>query len=97
VALQAGLLVAFKQLVPEHTISIFKGVVKIRVKHFPVLFLLANTISGPLFGTDVAVVLAWIGFLSSWIYLRFYKRTFPDLGSNQAPSLKGDASETFAL
>lgn len=97
VALQAGFLVAFKQLVPEHTVTLFKGIVKIRVKHFPALFLLVNTLSGPLFGTDVAVVLAWLGFLAGWSYLRFYKCSFPDLERNQAPSLKGDASETFAI
>lgn len=97
VALQAGFLVAFKQLVPEHTVTVFKGIVKIRVKHFPALFLLVNTLSGPLFGTDVAAVLAWLGFLAGWSYLRFYKRSFPDLERNQAPSLKGDASETFAI
>lgn len=97
VALQAGFLVAFKQLVPEHTVTLFKGVVKVRVKHFPALFLLVNTLSGPIFGTDVAAVLAWLGFLSSWTYLRFYKRSFPDLGSNQAPSLQGDASEIFGM
>ncbi|KAF8252293.1 DUF1751-domain-containing protein [Wilcoxina mikolae CBS 423.85] len=97
VALQAGFLVALKQLVPEHTVTLFRGIVKVRVKHFPALFLLVNTLSGPIFGTDVTAVLAWLGFLSSWTYLRFYKRSFPDLGSNQAPSLKGDASEIFAI
>lgn len=97
IALQAGFLVAFKQLVPEYTVTIFKGIIKIRVKHFPAIFLLLNTLSGPIFGTDVAAVLAWLGFLSSWTYLRFYKKSYPDLGSNQSPCLKGDASETFAM
>jgi membrane associated rhomboid family serine protease len=32
VGLQAGFLVAFKQLVPEHTVTIAKGMIKIRVK-----------------------------------------------------------------
>lgn len=45
----------------------------------------------------MAVVLAWLGFLAGWSYLRFYKCSFPDLERNQAPSLKGDASETFAI
>lgn len=97
VALHAGFLVAFKQLMPEHTVAIFRGIIKVRVKHIPALFLLVNTLSGPIFGTDVAAILAWLGFLASWTYLRFYKRSFPDLGSNQAPSLTGDASETFAI
>ena len=89
---------AFKQLVPEHTVTILKGVIKIRVKHFLAIFLTANTISGFAFGTDTALVLAWLGFMTSWTYLRFYKRQ-PDLsGTNTGGSvLRGDASETFAF
>ncbi|KAL8851660.1 MAG: hypothetical protein Q9221_003391 [Calogaya cf. arnoldii] len=98
VALQGAFLVAFKQLVPEHTVTLLKGAVKIRVKHFPSLFLAANTLSGIILGTDTALVLAWVGFMTSWTYLRFYKRQ-PDLstagtGDNQ---LRGDASETFSF
>lgn len=98
VAIQGSFLVAFKQLVPEHTVTIFKGLVKTRVKHFPALFLLLNTISGVIFGTDVAAVLAWLGLLTSWTYLRFYKRQ-PDLTGTSTDGLgiKGDASETFAF
>jgi hypothetical protein len=74
-------------------------VVKIRVKHFPAIFLITNTISGFIFFTDTAAILAWLGFLSSWTYLRFYKPQ-PDLspastGGNS--SIRGDASETFAF
>jgi hypothetical protein len=97
VALQAGFQVAFKQLVPEHTITFFKGIVKIRMKHFPALFLLLHTLSGLLIGRDVQAILAWLGFFSSWSYLRFYKQSYADLSTSQAPSLKGDASETFAI
>ena len=98
VALQGAFLVAFKQLVPEHTVTILQGVVKIRVKHFPAIFLAANTISGVAIGTDTALVLAWAGFLTSWVYLRFYKRQ-PDLSGTGTDSggVKGDASETFAF
>lgn len=98
VALQAAFLVAFKQLVPEHTVTILKGVVKIRVKHFPSIFLVANTLSGFLLGTDTALVLAWLGFLTSWTYLRFYK-TQTDLSgaSTGGVKIRGDASETFAF
>jgi membrane associated rhomboid family serine protease len=98
VAIQASFLVAFKQLVPEHTVTIFKGLVKMRVKHFPALFLLLNTLSGILIGTDTAVVLAWLGILTSWTYLRFYKQQ-PDLTgtSTNGLGIKGDASETFAF
>jgi membrane associated rhomboid family serine protease len=98
VSLQASFLVAFKQLVPEHTVAILRGFVKVRVKHFPAVFLLLNTISGLVFGTDTAAVLAWLGLLTSWSYLRFYKRQ-PDLTGTSTSGLgiKGDASETFAF
>ncbi|GES61030.1 rhomboid family protein [Aspergillus terreus] len=98
ISIQASFLVAFKQLVPEHTVTIFKGLVKMRVKHFPALFLLLNTISGVLFGTHIAAVLAWLGLLTSWTYLRFFKRQ-PDLTGTSTDGLgiKGDASETFAF
>jgi len=98
IAIQAAFLVAFKQLVPEHTVTILKGAVKVRVKHFPAIFLLANTISGVVFFTDTAAILSWLGFLTSWTYLRFYKRQ-PDLsGTNTGGStLRGDASETFSF
>ena len=97
-ALQGAVLVAFKQFVPEHTVTILKGVIKIRVKHFPAIFVLANTISGIVIGTDTALVLAWAGFLTSWVYLRFFKKQ-PDLSGTDTNglTLKGDASETFAF
>lgn len=98
VTLQAAFLVAFKQLVPEHTVAIFKGLIKMRVKHFPAVFLLVNSISGILFGTDTAAIFAWVGLITAWTYLRFYKRQ-PDLSGTATGSqgLRGDASETFAF
>ena len=98
VALQGAFLVAFKQLVPEHTVTILKGIIKIRVKHFPAIFLAANTISGLVVGTDTALVLGWVGFFTSWTYLRFYKKQIELSGSSTGgPAIKGDASETFAF
>lgn len=70
-----------------------------RVKHFPAIFLLANTISGLLFGTETAMILAWFGFLTSWVYLRFYRRS-PSLTAattGETPYTRGDASDTFAF
>ncbi|KAF3910542.1 hypothetical protein ABW21_db0201151 [Orbilia brochopaga] len=96
-AFQAGFLVAFKQLVPEHTVTLFKGIIKMRVKHFPAVFVLLNLISGIILGTDVAAVLSTTGFLISWVYLRFYKKQYVDLSTSQPVSLRGDASETFAF
>jgi membrane associated rhomboid family serine protease len=98
IALQAAFLVAFKQLVPEHTVTILKGLIKIRVKHFTAIFLVVNTISGVFYFTTGPAVLSWLGFFASWTYLRFYKPQ-PDLtgtGSG-AGTARGDASDTFAF
>jgi len=98
-ALEAAFLVAFKQLVPEHTVSLFKSAIRIRVKHFPAIFVLLNTISGPLLGTDTALFLGWFGFLTSWIYLRFYRvsPTLATTGTGDGAVIRGDASDTFAF
>ena len=75
-----------------------KGVAKIRVKHFPSIFLLANTLSGIIFGTDTALVLAWLGFFTSWTYLRFFKaQTDLSEAGTGSGRIRGDASETFAF
>ncbi|KAH7117102.1 eukaryotic integral membrane protein-domain-containing protein [Dendryphion nanum] len=99
IAIQAGFLVAFKQLVPEHTVAIAKGLIRMRVKHFPAIFLLTNTVSGIILGTETAMFLAWFGFFTAWTYLRFY-RTSPSLSSaatGDGSVIKGDASDTFAF
>ncbi|KAK7203883.1 eukaryotic integral membrane protein-domain-containing protein [Myxozyma melibiosi] len=112
VALQSGFLVAFKQLVPEHAVVLFRGLIKIRVKQLPAIFLLVNTIIG-LFGGRVKAMLTWAGFFTSWIYLRFYRvsnlpfdndlYTASSPGGLPAPvtaeptTTKGDASDTFSL
>lgn len=100
VALEAGFLVALKQLVPEHTVSLFKGALRIRIKHFPALFTLANIISGPLLGTDTAFWLSLFGFLTGWIYLRFFRITeisSVNAEDGEVTTMKGDASDTFAF
>lgn len=68
------------------------------MKHFPAVFLAANTASGIVLGTDTALVLAWVGFMTSWTYLRFYKKQ-PEIStaSTSDTELRGDASETFAF
>lgn len=97
VALQAGILVAFKQLVPEHTVTLHKSVLKIRVKHFPILFVLITIVTAPFFGNYSTISYAILGFLTGWVYLRFYKSNIPDLGAQMLVPRRGDASETFAL
>jgi hypothetical protein len=91
--------VSFKQLVPEHTVAIAKGLVRMRVKHFPAIFLLANTLSGLIIGTETAMFLAYFGFMTAWVYLRFF-RVSPSLSSaatGDGSVIRGDASDTFAF
>lgn len=100
-ALSASFLVALKQLIPEHTVSLFKSLLRVRIKHFPALFVAANVLSGPLLGTHTALWLSLFGFLTGWIHLRFYR--ISDLGASESATggegarMRGDPSETFAF
>lgn len=97
VPIQISFLVAFSQLVPAHTVTLFRGILSLRVPRFPLVYMGIVTILSltPLL-SSAAFWLAFFGFLTSWTYLRFYKIVFPDLESSKA-SLRGDASETFAF
>ncbi|EMC95151.1 hypothetical protein BAUCODRAFT_35143 [Baudoinia panamericana UAMH 10762] len=97
-ALEAGFLVSLKQLVPEHTVSLFRNTVRVRIKHFPAIFTLANIVSGPLLGTWTALWLSLFGFLTSWIYLRFYRITeLTSTATGESAKMRGDASDTFSF
>ena len=97
--LQISFLVAFSQLVPAHTVTIFRGILSLRVPRFPLLYIgLVTLLALSPILTAASFFLALYGFLTSWTYLRFYKTVFPDLdSSNQPASLRGDSSETFAF
>lgn len=99
IPLQISFLVAFSQLVPAHTVTLFRGILSLRVPRLPLLYigLVALLAMTPLL-TSASLFLAIFGFVTSWTYLRFYKTVFPDLDSSTQPaSLRGDASETFAF
>jgi len=98
IPLQISFLVAFSQLVPAHTVTLFRGILSLRVPRFPLLYIaLVTALSLTPLLTSASLFLAVFGFLTSWTYLRFYKTVFPDLDSSQPTSLRGDASETFAF
>jgi hypothetical protein len=69
-----------------------------RVPRFPLIYLGVVTLLAltPILSV-ASVLLAFIGLLTSWTYLRFYKTVFPDLDLSQPTSMHGDASETFAF
>ncbi|OLL26032.1 Rhomboid-like protein 19 [Neolecta irregularis DAH-3] len=96
IGIQAGILVAFKQIVPEHTVNIFRSAFRMRVKHFPVLFVLVMSLAS-FASSSISAQLTCFGFISAWTYLRFYKRSMPDLGVPSAVQLKGDGSPAFSF
>lgn len=108
IPLQISFLVAFSQLVPAHTVTLFRGLLSLRVPRFPLLYLALVLVLAltPLL-TAAAFYLALFGFFTSFTYLRFYKPVFPDLDASQNPysnssnssaaQMRGDAAETFAL
>ncbi|TGO37126.1 hypothetical protein BHYA_0105g00170 [Botrytis hyacinthi] len=98
IPLQISFLIAFSQLVPTHTVTLFKGILSLRVPRFPALHLLTIlTLCAIQLLSISSLFLVSYAFLASYTYLRFYKSAFPDLDSNQSPTLRGDASETFAF
>lgn len=98
VSIQVAFLVAFSQLIPAHTVTLFRGIISLKVPRFPLLYIGIVTVLSltPLL-SRAALWQATFGLLTSWTYLRFYKKVFPDLDSSQPASLRGDASETFAF
>ncbi|KAI0466354.1 eukaryotic integral membrane protein-domain-containing protein [Xylaria cf. heliscus] len=98
IPLQISFLVAFSQLVPAHTVTLFRGVLSLRVPRFPLIYIgLVAVANLTPWISSASLPLAIFGFLTSWTYLRFYKTVFPDLDSSQPASMRGDASETFAF
>ncbi|KAI0137236.1 eukaryotic integral membrane protein [Xylariales sp. AK1849] len=98
IPLQISFLVAFSQLVPAHTVTLFRGIISLRVPKFPLVYIglvFVLTLT-PILST-ASLLLAISGLVTSWTYLRFYKTIFPDLDSSQPTSMRGDASETFAF
>lgn len=97
-SLQIAFLIAFTQLIPTHTVTLFRGIISLRVPRFPLLYVIAVLVLTvlPIFSIS-HLLLALNGFMISWTYLRFFKVAFPDLDTDQGPSLRGDASETFAF
>ncbi|GAA6035830.1 hypothetical protein JCM8097_005727 [Rhodosporidiobolus ruineniae] len=88
-ALQVGFLVAFTQLIPEHQVQVLGGVIKMRVKSLPMLYVTFSNIAC-LIGYQSPYILIQFGWLVSWFYLRFIKWS-------ESGDFRGDRSETFAF
>lgn len=96
-------LVVFKQLIPEHNIVLFQGLVNFRVKHVPFALLIIFTLWSIFISKSMYPAVPSIGsFFVSFFYLRFFQSlsTEPNLplSSNDASNssvITGDASDTF--
>ncbi|KAF9135415.1 hypothetical protein BG015_003288 [Linnemannia schmuckeri] len=86
-AVLAGFLVGFKQLVPEHLVTLW-GAFSIRVKTLPMLFTVFMIIQSLLTRSQTQLLMAIYGLLISWVYSRFFKTQ---------DGVRGDRSETFAF
>ncbi|TFY69984.1 hypothetical protein EVJ58_g107 [Rhodofomes roseus] len=91
-ALQIGVLVAFRQIIPEHQVQLF-GVLKARVKTLPMAYVTFSTVMC-IIGFQCPWIVIQFGWLVSWVWLRFYKKNTGDLAGGP---VYGDRSETFAL
>ncbi|KAJ3191550.1 hypothetical protein HK101_007606 [Irineochytrium annulatum] len=83
----AGFLVAFKQTVPEHTLTLF-GLVSVRVKYVPSVLMASSLILAGLGIFHVGYYLIVSGSIVAWTYIRFYK---------VQDGIMGDRSEAFSL
>jgi len=92
-ALQAAILVAFTQIIPEYQLQLF-GSFKVRMKHLPMHYVTLSTVLCIL-GYQAPIILVQFGWLVSWTYLRFYKRSSSDVPGGA--ETYGDRSETFAF
>ncbi|KAK3822149.1 MAG: eukaryotic integral membrane protein-domain-containing protein [Linnemannia gamsii] len=86
-AVLAGFLVGFKQLVPEHLVTLW-GAFSIRVKTLPMLFAVFMIVQSLLIRSQTQLLMAIYGLLISWVYSRFFK---------MQDGVRGDRSETFAF
>ncbi|PIA15106.1 DUF1751-domain-containing protein, partial [Coemansia reversa NRRL 1564] len=84
----SGFTIGLKQLVPDYNVKLLRGKIGFRVNDLPGVYTLIAPILFSILGDLGGVLLVNIGFIESFVYLRFYKRT---------GSVRGDRSEAFAF
>ncbi|ORZ14902.1 eukaryotic integral membrane protein-domain-containing protein [Lobosporangium transversale] len=83
----AGFLTAFKQLVPEHAVTLW-GILSIRVKTLPILLILFMVMEGFISRSHLQLLMATFGLFIAWIYCRFFRIQ---------DGIRGDRSESFSF
>lgn len=95
-------LVAMKQLIPEHNLVLFQGILLVRVKQLAVIFMVLAFLWS-LVTQSLYPFIPYMGaFLTAYLYLRFFQQSTADSilpigGSSDTNVLIGDALDTFAL
>lgn len=99
VAIVMALIVAVKQRISGHYIILFKGSLRIKVTHLPFLVLaVLGALSLVLESYRIVWMLALTGFISSWVYLRYFKASSNDRQSYLLPfSLRRSANTPTPL
>ncbi|KAG0216087.1 hypothetical protein BGX28_005982 [Mortierella sp. GBA30] len=83
----AGFLVGFKQLVPEHLVTLW-GVFSVRVKTLPMFFTIFMIVESLISRSQIQLMMAIYGLFIAWVYSRFFK---------VQDGIRGDRSETFSF
>ncbi|KAG0006123.1 hypothetical protein BGZ80_010898 [Entomortierella chlamydospora] len=86
-AVLSGFLVGFKQLVPEHLVTLW-GIFSVRVKTLPMLFAVFMIFESLITRSQIQLMMAIYGMFISWVYSRFFK---------VQDGIRGDRSETFSF
>lgn len=102
-----GFLVVLKQVIPEHNVVLFQGLVNFRVKHFPFILLVLAFVWSIVFKSFYPIFPATFSFIVSYNYLRFVQSFYADsllptvnpasLGNADTSIIRGDASDAFQL
>lgn len=101
-----GFLVVLKQLIPEHNVVLFQGLVNFRIKHTPFIVLIAVIVASSITQSLWPVVPSVFSFFISYNYLRFYQTFQADPllpvtsvsgDGNNTTVMYGDASDAFQL
>lgn len=101
-----GFLVVLKQLIPEHNVVLFQGLVNFRVKHLPFILLLLVSVWSAVTRSLYPFVPSMFSFFVSYNYLRFVQTFFEEpilpvtnANGDQTDSfvIRGDASDAFQL
>lgn len=101
-----GFLIVLKQLIPEHHVVLFQGLINFRIKHMPFVTLVILILVSLLTKSIYPAVPSVTSFFVSYNYLRFYQSFASDPllpitsvsgDAGNATLVRGDASDAFQL